>query len=156
MVRLSKLTDYAVVLLTQMARRDGRVATTSVLSEGTGLPLPTVSKVLKILAKGGLLTAHRGATGGYVLAREAAQISIADIVTAMDGPIALTDCAEGSHQSCQMEQSCPISGQWNRINEAIRGALRNVSLADMANDLAGFMKPPTAEREKRAALTGKH
>jgi FeS assembly SUF system regulator len=134
MVRLSKLNDYAVVLLTQMVRRDGKVATTATMAEATGLPHPTVSKVLKILAKGGLLTAQRGATGGYVLSRTADAISVADIITAMDGPIALTDCVEGSHQSCQMEKSCPINGHWNRVNNAIRGALQSVSLAQMASD----------------------
>ena len=142
MVRLSKLTDYAFVLLTQMVRRDGKAATTAILSEITSLPHPTVSKVLKRLTKTGLLLAQRGATGGYSLARSADTISVADIVTAMDGPIALTDCAQGSHQSCQMEKNCPINGHWNRVNLAIRDALGSVNLAEMADDAQPFMKAP--------------
>ncbi len=142
MVRLSKLTDYAVVLLTRMVRRDGKVATTAILAETTGLPHPTVSKVLKRLTKTGLLVAQRGATGGYALARDAQTISVADIVTALDGPIALTDCAQGSHHSCQMEKNCPINGHWNRVNFAIRAALQSVSLAEMASDTQPFMKAP--------------
>jgi FeS assembly SUF system regulator len=154
MVRLSKLTDYAVVLLTQMVRgsdaRDGKVATTALLSEMTGLPHPTVSKVLKRLTKTGLLVAQRGATGGYSLTRPAEHISVADIVIAFDGPIALTDCTKESHQSCQMEKRCLINGHWNRVNIAIRDALQNVSLADMAHDLQSFMKPPVI---KNTAIT---
>ncbi len=150
MVRLSKLTDYAVVLLTQMVRRDGKIATTAILAEITGLPHPTVSKVLKRLTKTGLLVAQRGATGGYALARSAEDISVADIVIALDGPIALTDCTEDSHQSCQMERNCPINGHWNRVNLAIRDALQSVTLAEMANDIQSFMKPATMKaNEKR-------
>lgn len=150
MVRLSKLTDYAVVLLTQMVRRDGKIATTAILAEITGLPHPTVSKVLKRLTKTGLLVAQRGATGGYALARSAEAISVADIVIALDGPIALTDCTEESHQSCQMEKNCPINGHWNRVNIAIRDALQGVTLAEMANDLQTFIKPMTMKaHEKR-------
>lgn len=140
MVRLSKLTDYAVVLLAQMVRRDGKIATTSSLCEITGLAHPTVSKVLKRLTKTGLLIAHRGATGGYELARPADEISVADVVTALDGPIALTDCAQGSGQSCTMEKNCPINGQWNRVNRAIRDALQSVTLAEMASDIQSEMK----------------
>lgn len=149
MVRLSKLTDYAVVLLTQMVRRDGKIATTANLSAITGLPHPTVSKVLKRLAKTGLLVAQRGASGGYSLARPAEEISVADVVTALDGPIAVTDCAQGSHNACQMEKKCPINGSWNRVNLAIRNALQGVTLAEMARDIddRAFMKP----YEKRSA-----
>lgn len=149
MVRLSKLTDYAVVLLTQMVRRDGKVATTAILAEITGLPHPTVSKVLKRLTKSGLLLAQRGATGGYSLSRHPETISVADIVTAMDGPIALTDCTEGSHQSCQMEKNCPINGHWNRVNLAIRSALQSIHLAEMAEDTQPFMKVlvPTSQEK---------
>jgi FeS assembly SUF system regulator len=121
-------------------RRDGKVATTANMAEITGLPHPTVSKVLKRLAKTGLLIAQRGATGGYALARAAEQISVADIVIALDGPIAVTDCAQGSHQSCQMEKKCPINGHWNRVNMAIRDALHSVNLAEMAMDTQPFIK----------------
>ncbi|NDE90993.1 MAG: SUF system Fe-S cluster assembly regulator [Alphaproteobacteria bacterium] len=154
MVRLSKLTDYAVVLLTQMVsgqmvrpniNGEGKIAThsmtTASLAQITGLPHPTVSKILKKLSKTGLLVAQRGATGGYTLARDAQDISVADIVTALDGPIALTDCAQGSSQSCQMERKCPINGHWNRVNIAIRDALQSVSLAEMAQDIKIDTRP---------------
>jgi FeS assembly SUF system regulator len=139
MVRISKMTDYAVVLLAQMVRREGLVSTTSLLVEGTGLPHPTASKILKMLVKGGLLTAQRGSTGGYALAKSAREITVADIVTAMDGPISLTDCAEGSSHVCQMEGTCPMSSPWNRVNRVIRNALRDVTLYEMAMDM-----PPQA------------
>lgn len=156
MLRISKLTDYAVVLLAQMVGREGKIATTASLSQVTGLPHPTVSKVLKRLTKTGLLAAQRGAAGGYTLARAADDISVADIITALDGPIAMTDCAQGSHQSCQIEKLCPINGHWNRVNKAVRQALECVSLADMAVDTNPFMQPAQKQFEKRAASAGKY
>ncbi len=159
MVRLSKLTDYAIVLLTQMARRNSScggkiaiIATTALLSEATTLPRPTVSKVLKRLAKAGLLVAQRGATGGYALARPAEAISVADVVTALDGPIALTDCTQESPPSCLMENHCPIHGHWNRVNSAIRDALQSVSLADMAQDLFSFTSVPVMRTPKKCGF----
>jgi FeS assembly SUF system regulator len=134
MLKLSKLTDYAVVLLAQFARREGGIATAPQLCEQTGLPQPTVAKILKILAKGGLLTAHRGASGGYALAKSAREISVADIVTVMDGPIHLTECAEETTHECQMSRGCAMQGRWNRVNQVIRSALQNVSLYEMALD----------------------
>lgn len=134
MIKLSKLTDYAVVLLTQIARRQGTLSTTSILASETGLPQPTVSKVLKILTRSGLLLAHRGASGGYSLKDDPTSITVAAIVTAMDGPIHVTDCAQAGSHACDVQSRCPINGQWNRVNHAIRGALENVTLADMVVD----------------------
>lgn len=134
MIKLSKLTDYAVVLLSQIVRREGRLSTTSALAQETGLPHPTVSKVLKILAKSELLTAQRGSAGGYVLARAPQDITVADIITAMDGPIHLTECVQGTHHPCQMEGRCHMNGHWNRVNQVIRDALEKVSLYEMALD----------------------
>lgn len=142
MVRLSKLTDYAVVLLTQIVRRDGASMTTAQLAADTGVPQPTVSKILKLLVKAGLLTAQRGASGGYQLARPARSISVADIVVAMDGPISITDCSTGSVNTCQVEKICPISGHWNKINSAINHALQSVVLYDMAMDVPAALKEP--------------
>ena len=135
MIKLSKLTDYAVVLLTQIARRKEGLSTTSTLAAETGLPHPTVSKVLKILAKGGLLNAQRGSMGGYVLSKPTGEITVADIITVMDGPIHVTDCAQkSSSHACDLETRCPINGQWNRVNRAIRSALEGVTLAQMVED----------------------
>lgn len=147
MLKLNKLTDYAVVLLTHMVRRENVMATTSQLCEDTGLPHPTVSKILKMLAKGGLLNASRGASGGYTLARAAQNITVADIVTVMDGPIHVTECAEDGSHECQMSFTCAMHGRWNKVNRAIRTALQEVSLYDMALDA-----PPPKRVEKQSAL----
>jgi FeS assembly SUF system regulator len=134
MIKLSRLTDYAIVILTQMALEGKGVHAASNLAEKTFLPLPTTSKVLKQLTKAGILTAQRGAAGGYSLAREPAEISVASLIEALDGPIAITDCAEadGAEGCCRIEEVCPARGNWNKVNHAIRGALGAVSLADMA------------------------
>lgn len=137
MIRLSRLTDYAVALLSHMGKEGGEnLWAASDLAEISGLPMPTVAKILKMLAKSDLLTAHRGAAGGYRLARPMAGISVAAIIEAMDGPIAITDCSEGSmHQSCSVESICPMSEGWNRVNRAVRKALEDMSLAEMHTSL---------------------
>lgn len=131
MIRLSRLTDYAVTLLTQMVSEGKDVWAATDLAEKSGVPLPTVSKILKQLSKTSIVQARRGASGGYALARPAEDISIAAIIEAMDGPIALTDCAEGGDQDCRIQKICPMSGNWNKVNTAVRAALETVSLADM-------------------------
>ena len=133
MIRLSRLTDYAVALLSHMAKEgEEDLWAASDLAEKSGLPMPTVAKVLKHLAKSGLITAQRGASGGYRLSRKTAEISVADVIEAMDGPIAITDCTDGSaHDGCKIKGACQLSGGWNRVNAAIRKALINVSLAEM-------------------------
>jgi FeS assembly SUF system regulator len=136
MLRLSKLTDYAVVILAALAREGKPVLTAAAIAHLSGLALPTVAKVLKKLAQAGVATAQRGTKGGYQLARPAVNISMADIVKAMDGPIALTDCVNGKSGSCGAEQNCMLRGHWNQINHAICTALESVSLADMAAPLA--------------------
>ncbi|MEJ0061998.1 MAG: SUF system Fe-S cluster assembly regulator [Alphaproteobacteria bacterium] len=129
MLRLPKLTDYAVVLLAALAAGEG--ATAAVLAARAGLPLPTVSKILKRLAKTDLVSAQRGTGGGYRLGLPAANISVADIVAAMDGPVSLTQCVDGHHGQCGVESRCAMRGHWNKINGAIRVALESVSLAEM-------------------------
>lgn len=131
MIKLGRLTDYAVTLLTQMIGGNARIWAASDLAERTGLPLPTVSKVLKQLAKSSIVETRRGAAGGYRLAKPAAVITIAAIVEAMDGPIALTECTDNGDHTCGVESICPMSGHWNKLNRAIRRALEDVSLADM-------------------------
>jgi FeS assembly SUF system regulator len=134
MIKLSRLTDYAIVLLTQMALEGEGVHAASTLAEKTFLPLPTVSKVLKQLTKARILLAQRGASGGYSLARDPASISIASLIEALDGPIAITNCAGSGEdeESCSMQTTCPAHGNWDKVNIAIRAALEAVSLADMA------------------------
>ena len=130
MLRLSKMNDYAVVVLGHMASRPGLVAAPEI-ADGTGLPASTVSQVLKKLAHAGLVVSHRGAHGGYSLGRPAAAISVADLVAALEGPVALTACVDAADGECEVETLCPLRGSWNRVNAAIRAALESVTLADM-------------------------
>ena len=150
MIRLSRLTDYAIALLSHMGKeREGVIWAASELAENSGLPMPTAAKVLKLLAKGGLISAQRGATGGYKLTRCISEISIAEIIEIMDGPIAITNCAHGSTQeNCKIKSFCPMSNGWNKVNDAIRLALESVSLAEMFDSSSAF---PFEERKTHLA-----
>ena len=149
MIRLSRLTDYAVALLSHMGKEgEEDLWAASDLAEKSELPMPTVAKVLKNLAKSGLITAQRGASGGYRLARTTKEISIAEIIEAMDGPIAITDCTDGSaHDSCKIKGVCQLSGGWNKVNAAIRKALTNVSLAEM-HTAPMFFEPQRSKSQR--------
>lgn len=131
MLRLSKLTDYGVVVLSNMAQRPGRVMSAAEVAELTLLPEPTVAKILKLLAREQLVASQRGAQGGYILDRSLADISIASLVTALDGPVALTACVDGQEGGCAVESLCPMRGGWDRVNAAVRAALEEVSLAEL-------------------------
>ncbi len=131
MLRLSKLTDYAVVVLLRLAQSD-HVQTSPGLSAITGVPEPTVAKVLKILAAADMVTSQRGARGGYRLSQPLAAISVADVIAAIDGPIALTACVEGSSTECEVQGICAVRGRWEVVNDAIRGALGSISLAELS------------------------
>lgn len=133
MIKVSKLADYAVVVLASLAGAElGKVMSASDLSEQTKLPEPTVSKVLKLLAKGEILNSVRGASGGYTFMKPPESITVADIIMAVDGPISLTACVEGSEQDCTYAACCSIKGRWTGVNKAIKDALDNISLSDMA------------------------
>lgn len=132
MFRLNRLTDYAVVVMTQMTHRPNNVHTAPQIASDTGIPLPTVAKLLNALARESLVLSHRGAAGGYTLGRPAATVSVAEIIQAMEGPIALTACVEGSGHHCEVECLCPMRGNWDKVNHAIHSALSEVTLADMA------------------------
>lgn len=139
MIRASRLADYGVVLAGHMAARPEMFYNAVDLAAVTQLPSPTVSKVLAALTRAGVLVSHRGARGGYRLARAPKDISAAEIVAALDGPIAMTLCIEHGDGACEVETSCPSRRGWNRINAAIRKALEEVSLADLAPPIS----PPT-------------
>jgi len=129
MLRVSKLTDYATVVMTCLAAGDG-VMSAQALAERARLELPTVSKLLKQLAQAELVASTRGINGGYRLARAPERITIADVVTAMEGPIGMTECS--AHAGlCGHEPHCGVRVNWQRINHAIAGALASVTLADM-------------------------
>lgn len=131
MIKISKMTDYAVLVLVEMSRDEERLSASS-LSERVRLPEPTVSKILKTLAQAGLIRSVRGANGGYALPHAASGMRLSSIIEAMEGPIALTACVDGSHDKCSIEASCPIKGRWDPVNATIRAALENVTLAEMA------------------------
>jgi FeS assembly SUF system regulator len=128
MLRISKLTDYGIVLLAHFAQgAPGETHNARELAEATGLPFPVVGKVLKSLAQEGLLLSHRGAKGGYTLARPPGEISVAEIIEALEGPIALMECSAGPGH-CHQEATCRVRDPWQLIHGAIRGALSRVSL----------------------------
>lgn len=130
MLRIGKLTDYGTVVMTALAR-DSRRVSASELATNLHLTVDVARKVLKLLNSASLVEATRGAQGGYQLARPASDISMAEIIEALEGPIALTECSIHDHR-CSVEQSCNARGNWHLINRAIRLALAQVSLADMA------------------------
>lgn len=129
MFKLGKLTDYGTVLMTALAAAPARVQTSQELAAGTRLAAPTVAKLLKLLGKAGLVESLRGAHGGYRLARPPERITVADIVSALEGPIALTECSV--HRGCGIENHCGVRSNWRVINDAIRSALEAVTLAQM-------------------------
>jgi FeS assembly SUF system regulator len=131
MLRLSKLADYAVVVLVRLACAEP-VQTAPGIAVATGVPEPTVAKVLKALAASGLVVSQRGARGGYRLVRPLHEIPVAEVVGAIDGPVHLTACVEGSHVKCEAEASCACRGGWDPVNEAVMRALGTISLADIA------------------------
>jgi len=132
MIRISRLTDYGIVLMSCMAVHPDRVHNAAEVATEAHLPLPTASKLLRVLAREGLLASHRGVKGGYTLARAPEQISVASIIRAIEGPIALTVCTVDPSGDCELELICPVRAPWQKINQAIRQALESISLAEMA------------------------
>jgi FeS assembly SUF system regulator len=137
MIRITKMTDYGILLLSRFATADNgaepKTRTVRDLATGAHLPEPTVGKLLKSLAKSGLLVSTRGVKGGYRLARPPRDITVAQIISAIDGPIAITDCATtGTAHRCDLEGRCPVQTNWQKINVAIRDSLEQITLADMA------------------------
>jgi FeS assembly SUF system regulator len=145
MLRLSKMADYGIVLLSYIANEPSDdPANARCLAQMSGLPLPTVSKVLKGFSRAGLLIAHRGQQGGYSLARHATKISVAEMITAIDGPIGLTDCSRDAPHLCDIEATCPVRNNWNIITHKVQNALAELSLEQMAQSHSkrGSSRPP--------------
>ncbi len=130
MLRITKLTDYAIVLASKMAKARCALSCRQ-LAEETGLPRPTVAKILKTLSRAELVAATRGVTGGYTLTRDAAQISVGELIEAIEGPISVTECTDESTHACTREPRCGLRANWQRINGALGQALSAVSLAEM-------------------------
>lgn len=130
MLRISRLTDYGTVVLAHLANDQDSVASAADVAAATGLGLPTVSKIFKTLGKAGLVTSTRGAQGGYRLARKPTDISAADVIDALEGPVSITDCS-ASDRHCDLASHCNVGSAWQRINIAIRRALADISLLDL-------------------------
>jgi FeS assembly SUF system regulator len=135
MIRMTKQADYGIVLLTRLAQEPDHRYNASELAQETQLPAPTVSKILKILARAGLLSSHRGVKGGYALAKAPEKITVAQIISALDGPIAITECIDDTPGECSQESFCGVRANWQSINEAIRGALEEITLAEMTHPM---------------------
>ena len=159
MIRISKLTDYAIVVLADFAcdeQSAGCVRSVRDLANDTGLSMPTVSKLLKILTKAGLVVSRRGIKGGYTLSRPPRDITVAQIITAVEGPIALTDC--GVDDPCALQARCPVRRNWQRINQAIRDSLARLSLSDMTKPVCGCEAhaDPSGGEVPQLMLLGQH
>jgi FeS assembly SUF system regulator len=132
MIRITRQTDYGILLLSHLAGRPlDEVHTAKDAARSSSIPLPMASKILKALAKAGLLASHRGVKGGYSLAIAADRISIADVIQALEGPIGITECSFNPG-GCEQEPSCPVRTNWQRISVAVRDALDRIPLSDMA------------------------
>jgi FeS assembly SUF system regulator len=136
MFRMTRLTDYAILLLTHFAREPRSQRNARDLAAQARLPLPTVRKIVKILAHHGLLEVHRGVKGGFVLARAPEAIGVAEIIAALEGPIAITQCSE-ERGRCGIETSCLVRHNWRKINQVIHTALQGLTLAEMTRQFAG-------------------
>jgi len=135
-LRITKQTDYGIVLLSRMAAEPERWYNAPELAAEVQLPLPTVSKILKLLGRDGLLQSHRGVKGGYSLSRPPERITVAEIIGSLEGPIAMTECIDEGPDECVQEGHCAMQANWQVINRAIRIALEGITLREMAEPLA--------------------
>lgn len=153
MLRMTKQADYGIVLMTHMASQTERRFTAPELAEETQIPAPMVSKILKLLSREDLLDSQRGVKGGYSLARDPEEITVAAMIGALDGPIAFTECIEGSPGSCSQEAVCRLRTNWQKINQVLSHALEGISLAELTHPL-----PPLVQlgslRAAEPAATG--
>ena len=149
MIKLNKMTDYAVVCLGMLSRKPGYPMSATELSKETGITLYTVQKLLKVIvSKSDLISAHRGALGGYILNRNSAEISVVEIIEALEGPITLTSCVDNSENLCESSDICFLGGKWNKVNNIIRKTLNDISL----NDLLNFDNPFASKGEKEIVV----
>ena len=152
MLRVTRLTDYATVVLTVLAARSEAVLSASELAEHAGLETPTVSKLLKPLAQAGLVESFRGVNGGYRLARPASTITLIEIVEAMEGPLAITECSLDDGQ-CGISHHCGVRANWRRINDVVADALRGFTLAGLLDASPTSHSPVPSPRRIQARLT---
>ena len=155
-MRLSSLADYAVVMMAAAARRCGATCrlNATLLAGETGLPLPTVQKLVSKLSAAGLLESARGTGGGFRLARPAASITVADIVEAIEGPIALTACVDSGKHDCCVQETCRVKPHWNAVNGAVKGALAGITLAQLSASPAAAEVQHPASVDRVPVLAG--
>ena len=139
MLRIAKMTDYAFVVLQKLCERDEESLSAQKLSQITGLGEPTVSKVLKMLSKAELVKSVRGAGGGYGVGKEAHEITVLNVIEAIEGHVSFVACVDDSHD-CTIGQNCPLQGRWDPINDAIRQVLQDWTLADLSQNQKQFLK----------------
>ena len=154
MLRLNRMTDYAILVLGALARRHGETLASGHLAQMTELAQPTVAKVLKMLLAAGLVETQRGVRGGYRLMKSIAHISLVDIVEAMEGPIAITDCVEVAREPCSAHNRSYMPNHWNHVNLAIRKAFMDVTLEDLTYPANLFPLPgrPTITKDKQQLM----
>jgi FeS assembly SUF system regulator len=150
MIKISKMADYAVVILSALARQPEEMMSATVIADSTKLPEPTVSKILKSLARAEIIQSTRGTNGGYKLKMSTRSITIAQVITAMDGPIAITACADSDTPDCSLASTCGVRGRWDNVNIAIRDALESVTLAEM------IALPTCTFGQKKEEFYGRH
>lgn len=150
LIRLSKLSDYGIVIMTHLAQGDHGQPSAQAIAQLTHIPAPMTSKILKALTRSGLLRSHRGAGGGYELALDPDLISIAQIIEALDGRIALTECIDEASGECLIQDVCATRTNWQRINSAIRHALDGITLAEMSGSV---VRSDLLERRRSTART---
>lgn len=146
-MRLARLTDYAVVLMVQLSLlEEGSRSSAGHLADATGLPVPTATKILKLLAGAGLVRAYRGAKGGYALTRRAQDVNLAEIIATLEGVVTLTACVSDSGLGCALARLCPVRGRWDRVNQSVRQVLESFSLADLHAEVPARYEPGSGRR----------
>jgi FeS assembly SUF system regulator len=146
MLRVTKLADYGVLIMTQFAVRPDATQNAKDVARSVRVPLPMASKILKILTREGLLSSHRGTKGGYSLTQEPKEISVAAVIRALEGPIAVTECNDAANGECDLEHGCPMRANWHRINQAIQEALERISLDEMMKPIEQPIVKPNENR----------
>ena len=153
MFRISRMTDYGTLILVYLAEQDSRLCSATEIAVGTHVAQPTTQKLLKVLARAGLVDSVRGTDGGYRLARQPEAISTAEILDTLEGPVAITECSTDDGD-CELEPMCHVGSAWQRINGAFRIALADIALADLARPQAEFppldLSGPTSKSRTRS------
>jgi len=146
MLRLNRMTDYAILVLGVLHSRQDSLLSSGQVAEAAQLTQATAAKVIKALVAADLVQTQRGIRGGCQLSRPVSRISVAEVIEAIEGPIALTACVDGAEEPCSVQQGCFMGGNWNHVNTALREALLSVNLADLFDPVTLFPEPASAQQ----------